>query len=129
MTDNHVRNIENHRSMKIIHAENRKCISRFRAKAKSDTSFALKAKNKTIFADDAAWTFAELAAIHTTRDTLYALLGPKKWIILMLLVSRDLGYIVRSIDAQGNFIFTSTPKLLLIAGQSAGELRDRRYFF
>jgi hypothetical protein len=109
----------------MMHATTRKAISRFRARARLDTSFVLR-PSKTILVDQAVWTLAELLAALTARNTD---IGPKEWMCRTLLALDILGYVERSTDEGGNLIFRSTPELLADAGQKAGELHDRRYFF
>jgi hypothetical protein len=128
MTNSNVCDGPNHGALKMMLARKRKELSRFRASVSFDSSFVL-ASNRTIFADQAAWAFAEVAAAHTRRGMLDAHLGPKKWICCILLILHELGYAERSIDEGGNLIFKSTPKLLATAGQNSGELHDRRSFF
>jgi hypothetical protein len=112
----------------MMHVTVRKALSRFRAKATLDTSFALKT-NKTIVVDEAVWTLAELIAALTTQGKLEAPVGPKEWICWTLLALNTLGYTEHSTDERGNLVFKSTPALLADRGQKSNELYDRQYFF
>lgn len=111
-----------------MHVKVRKALSRFRAKATLDTSFVLKA-NKTIFVDEAVWTFAEITAALTTRGMLDARVGPKVWICWTLSALNAAGFADQSADGNGNLVFRSTPTLLADRGQASNELFDRKYFF